>query len=61
MLLAAGTNKDAAANDDVTPMYFAAQNGHAEVLQMLLAAGANKYAANFAGKGETLPEHFGCT
>ena len=35
MLLAVGANTDAANNGGATPMYVAAQNGHAEVIKML--------------------------
>ena len=34
-LLAAGANKDAADNDGETPIFWAALNGHAEVIKML--------------------------
>ena len=44
-----GANKDAADDDGATPMFMTAENGHAQVLKMLLAAGANKDAANNEG------------
>ena len=47
--LAAGANKDAADDDGAPQMFMTAENGHAQVLKMLLAAGANKDAANNEG------------
>ena len=47
MLLAAGTNRND--KDGLTPLHVATENGHAEVIKMLLAAGANKDAADKDG------------
>ena len=54
ILVAAGTNVDAAAKDWATPLWVAAQNGHVEVVSRLVAAGANVDAA---AKARSTPLH----
>ena len=39
-LLEAGANKSAAAQDDMSTLHFAAQQGHTEVVRTLINAGA---------------------
>ena len=48
-ILAAGANKNQAKQTGVTPIYIAAQEGHAAVVSTLLAAGADKDAAKNDG------------
>ena len=48
MLLAAGVDMKAAANDGATPIFIAAQERHHRVVEMLVAAGADMNAATGA-------------
>src|SRR3989338_6210598 len=45
MLLAAGVDMNAAANDGATPVFAAAERGHNRVVEMLVAAGADMNTA----------------
>ena len=48
-LLAAGANKDKAADEGYTPLHVSAYGGHLEVVKALLAAGADKDKATDGG------------
>merc|ERR1711991_531740 len=50
LLLEAGANVDAQNRWLETPLHAAAYNGHADVVQLLLDAGANALLANDQGK-----------
>ena len=49
MLLEAGADKDAAREDGSAALYFAAAEGHLEVVRLLLEAGADKETAREDG------------
>ncbi len=46
LLLGAGAARDAPNANGATPLFAAAQGGHAEAAKLLLEAGADKNAAN---------------
>jgi len=46
--LEARANVNAASNDGVTPLYMASQEGHADAVKLLLAAGANVNAVDYS-------------
>lgn len=52
LLIKAGANRDAALDDRRTPLFYAAARGHTDVLEVLLAAGADPNAREASVVGE---------
>ena len=57
LLATAGIHAKAKAIDDMTALHFAAQNGHTEVVRMLLNAGV---AVNAKTRKQVTPLHLAC-